>query len=257
MTKAEWLRCVDPEAMLNFLRSKGSERKLRLFACACCRRIWSSLKQKRSRNAVEICESYADNRTTSEKMHSAYLKAEDAFARVQWAAESDIETSPAKAAIRLGCGSNFSPYWAADWAAATVGVKAREKDYKLRQRASSGNGQVEPWEQYNPTYLAARTAEELVQVLLLHDIFGNPFRPSPPLPPTVLTWNDSTVRRIAEGIYDERRIPEGTLDSARLAILSDALLEAGCDNEELIAHCRSPGPHVRGCWAIDQILEKT
>jgi hypothetical protein len=53
-----------------------------------------------------------------------------------------------------------------------------------------------------------------------------------------------------------RSLPEGTLDSGRLAILSDALLDAGCDNEELIAHCRSPGPHVRGCWALDQILDK-
>jgi hypothetical protein len=51
-------------------------------------------------------------------------------------------------------------------------------------------------------------------------------------------------------------MPEGTLDSARLAILSDALLDAGCDNEELIAHCRSPEPHVRGCWAVDLILGK-
>ncbi len=88
------------------------------------------------------------------------------------------------------------------------------------------------------------------------DLFGNPFRPVT-IAPSILTWNDGTVRRIAEGIYEERRLPEGTLDSGRLAILSDALLDAGCDNEELIAHCRSPGPHVRGCWAIDQILEKT
>jgi hypothetical protein len=62
--------------------------------------------------------------------------------------------------------------------------------------------------------------------------------------PAVLAWNDGTVRRIAEGIYEERAFN-------RLPILADALLDAGCDNEQLIAHCRSEGPHARGCWAID------
>jgi hypothetical protein len=95
-----------------------------------------------------------------------------------------------------------------------------------------------------------------MQVQLLHDIFGNPFHPPPPLPPAVLAWNDGTVRRIAQGIYDERLLPEGTLDTARLAILADALLDAGCDDDALIQHCREPGPHVRGCWAIDLILGK-
>jgi hypothetical protein len=82
------------------------------------------------------------------------------------------------------------------------------------------------------------------------DIFGNPFRPSPPLPPAVLRWQDSTVRRIAEGIYEEHAFD-------RLPILADALLDAGCDDEELIAHCRSAGPHARGCWAVDLILGKS
>jgi hypothetical protein len=71
-----------------------------------------------------------------------------------------------------------------------------------------------------------------------------------------LNWHDGTVRRIAQAIYDERRLPAGTLDTGRLAILADALLDAGCDNEELLQHCRSAGPHVRGCWAVDLILGK-
>jgi hypothetical protein len=51
-------------------------------------------------------------------------------------------------------------------------------------------------------------------------------------------------------------MPAGTLDTARLAILADALLDAGCEKEELIQHCRNDGPHVRGCWALDLILGK-
>jgi hypothetical protein len=76
------------------------------------------------------------------------------------------------------------------------------------------------------------------------------------LSPALLAWNDGTVTRIAQGVYEGRKLPEGTLDNSRLAILADALLDAGCDNEELIAHCRSDGPHVRGCWAIDLILNR-
>jgi hypothetical protein len=87
------------------------------------------------------------------------------------------------------------------------------------------------------------------QVALLRDIFGNPFRPSAELPPTVLNWNEKTVPRIADGIYNERAF-------GRLPILADALIDAGCEDEALIAHCRQPVAHVRGCWAIDLILGK-
>jgi hypothetical protein len=106
--------------------------------------------------------------------------------------------------------------------------------------------------------LDALAPKELVgAVLLLRDIFGNPFRPSPTLPPAVLAWNDRTIPRLAEAVYEERKMPEGTLDPARLAILADALLDAGCDDEALLAHLRGPGPHVRGCWAVDLILGKS
>jgi hypothetical protein len=94
------------------------------------------------------------------------------------------------------------------------------------------------------------------QAASLHDAIYAHFRPSPPLPPAVLAWNGGTVRRMAEGIYEDRKLPEGTLDAGRLAILADALLDAGCDNEALIQHCRGEGPHVRGCWAVDLILGK-
>jgi hypothetical protein len=93
------------------------------------------------------------------------------------------------------------------------------------------------------------TKERRAQAALLRCLIGNPFHLSPPLPAPVLAWNDRTVRRIAEGIYAERAFD-------RLPILADALLDAGCEDEELMGHCRSAGVHARGCWAVDLILGK-
>jgi hypothetical protein len=86
---------------------------------------------------------------------------------------------------------------------------------------------------------------------MLRDIFGNPLRPVA----FDLAWRTSTVVALAEAAYEERLLPSGQLDPQRLTILADALEEAGA-GPELLAHLRSPGPHVLGCWAVDLILGK-
>jgi hypothetical protein len=107
------------------------------------------------------------------------------------------------------------------------------------------------------SYSASRVAEERVQTDILRCIFGNPFRPSPHLPPSVLSWNDATVVRLAQAAYDERDMPAGTLDNGRLAVLADALEEGCCTDADILNHLRGPGPHVRGCWVVDLCLGKS
>ena len=87
---------------------------------------------------------------------------------------------------------------------------------------------------------------------VLRDLVGNPFRPvvlgSPRRVPT--------VSALATAAYEERDLHNGALDPVRLAILADALEEAGCTDRAILDHLRAPGPHVRGCWAVDLLLAK-
>jgi hypothetical protein len=95
-------------------------------------------------------------------------------------------------------------------------------------------------------------AETDAQAGVLRDIFGNPFRPASIDP----AWLTPAVSSLAQAAYDERIKPSGELDIERLAVLSDCLEETGCDNEDILNHLRSPGPHVRGCWCVDLLLGK-
>ena len=98
--------------------------------------------------------------------------------------------------------------------------------------------------------LGANRRQEHWPVVLLHDIFGPlPFRPAA-IDPAVLAWNGATVKRLAETVYEERA-------SNRLPILADVLEDAGCTDPDILDHCRSGGPHVRGCWVVDLVLSKS
>ena len=86
----------------------------------------------------------------------------------------------------------------------------------------------------------------------MRDVVGNPFRPQR-LDPAL---RNPTVLAMAQAAYQERLLPSGELDRTRLAILADALEEAGCDNADILNHLRQPGEHVRGCWVVDLVLGK-
>jgi hypothetical protein len=94
--------------------------------------------------------------------------------------------------------------------------------------------------------------EQEAQCRLVRCIFGNPFRPATLDP----AWRTPDAVALARTAYEERELPAGTLDLARLAVLADALEEAGCTDPAILGHLRGPGTHVRGCWAVDLLVGK-
>jgi hypothetical protein len=91
----------------------------------------------------------------------------------------------------------------------------------------------------------ARHEERAARAGILRDIFGNPFRPVAFSP----EWRTDTAVSLAKQMYESREF-------SAMPILADALQDAGCDNDDMLDHCRGPGPHVRGCWVVDLVLGK-
>jgi hypothetical protein len=111
---------------------------------------------------------------------------------------------------------------------------------------AAGPGGLDP---HLPVYAAlAGAAERAAQCPLMRDVFGNPFRPVS-LNPAWLAWDDGTIPKLAQAIYEERAFD-------RLPVLGDALEEAGCADADILSHCRAGGEHVRGCWVVDLLLGK-
>jgi hypothetical protein len=235
MTEAEWLASADPTPMLEFLRSRARlDPRLRRFAVECCRRIGHLITDDVFRAAAHAGEAFADDPQNSKSTIKAMAQA--ALRGRQHQRRSAASADPHQHRVADAAIATCAP---TDWHAAFKAVRAVAQAVNRADPDACDPVEIEH------------------QAVLLRCTFGNPFRPSPALPPAVLAWNDRTVPRLAEAIYEERKMPEGTLDTGRLAILADALLDAGCDDEEVLAHCRSPGPHVRGCWAVDLCLGLT
>jgi hypothetical protein len=220
MTESEWLACTDPQQILEFVRDRASDRKRRLFTCACCRRVWDALTDQRSRSAVEAAERYADGLAGREELAAQAEAAEAPASAVASARAREAVVSPVPHVTQAALAAAGERADATIWAAWATSEATRVPDQERRH-----------------------------QCALLRDLV-NPFRPVTPEP----AWSTPQVVALAQAAYEQRELPAGTLDTARLAVLADALEEAGCDQADLLAHLRGPGPHARGCWAVDLLL---
>jgi hypothetical protein len=233
MTEAEWLAGADPGPLLDYLRAKGENRpkrgrrKLRLFGCACCRRV-ERLMAERGRCWLDLAERKEGEPVSAEELD-----------RVGW--------------NRLGAVAGQRPDHQADSAAwftlasnAMLTAEAAARSAARALRIEAWARQREAGNSHDTSHEEVRTRERGRQADLVREIFGNPFR-SVTVDQAWLAWNGGTVQKLAQAIYDERAFD-------RLPVLADALEEAGCDNADVLAHCRQPGEHVSGCWVIDLLL---
>lgn len=222
MSEQNWEACQNPHPMIAFLRGgggKATDRKLRLFACACVRRVWHLITDPRSGNAVDVAERFADGRATKAELSEARAAAQDA-----------LREAPRDAAREAAlCAASAGAKRAASWAAASAVTACAGGEWDAGE--------------------ALRQQAYREEAALLREIMGNPWRPVAFHPGR----RTRAVVSLARAAYEERTLPSGHLDPTRLAVLADALEEVGAD-DSLVAHLRSLGPHVRGCWAVDAVL---
>jgi hypothetical protein len=229
----DWLTSDDPECLLELLiyELRVAERKLRLFACACCERI-SQYVDPSLVVLLGLAERYADGLIDAFEMTAAHDSARRQF----------------------GTWDTNDPHYRPREAANEAFILAAEV---CPERSNPHRNHLVPFA-YESSGLAAITLEHASrsydalrnesahQCILLHEIFGNPFRPVT----FHVAWRTTDVMILARGIYHEK-------DFDRIPILADALQEAGCNNDDLLNHLRdTSATHVRGCWALDLVLGK-
>lgn len=209
MTEEEWLTSGDTSPMLNFLKEKTSNRKMRLLTCAFCSHIKGAADIAFFHTAFDIAESFADG-------------------QVKWEQVSELAT-------QINCFSRHTDFL--QQAAAVLPVYLLNENVRYAAWGSATHA----WN-HAP---AVRHKIVASNVAYMHDIVGNPFRPVN----TDAAWLTSTVLPLARQIYASR-------DFTTMPILADALQDAGCENADVLSHCRGEGPHVRGCWVVDLLLGK-
>jgi hypothetical protein len=236
MQEAEWLTSREPSRMLDHVRHPALQRKMWLFATACCRRVSHLFHLPGSQALVDATEARADGRISDDEWKDAVCHL------------------PIRGLVE---GPGTSPADRADFAAGQLLLcdafeAARDASFQAFASMQLKEGPQAPWHFYEPTACPLFSGpwpenhpERSVQADLFRDIFGNPFRPVAVEP----SWRTSTVLPLASRMYELR-------DFSTMPILADALQDAGCTEPAVLDHCRCGGTHVRGCWLIDLLLNK-
>lgn len=224
MTEAEWERCTDRRKLLDFVGDKVSQRKLRLFAVACCRQQWELFPDKPHRKLIETAEQFTDGAVTAEKLQ--------------------LVDRPTGYSSGGGRSSKEAMYLANAAGLLTYGDAPFTAERSLRVAVDVSNAAAVRMGDHVIEFEESER-EIFPQITLLHDIVGNPFYPEAVEP----AWLTDTVVQFARVMYESH-------DFSAMPILADALQDAGCDNHIILNHCQGRWPHVRGCWVVDLILGK-
>jgi hypothetical protein len=249
VTEDEWLKAVDVRWLGLGRLIKISPRKQRLCAAAFCRRVGHLLKAAGCRHAIEVAERYADRLATTQDLRAAHARASaDHRSTDSFLTMGECARRYATQAVCWATHPNKRHYAASVADSASCGAACAAFEPHLPSTLEHKS--TEDWERNNTRHRTAHAGECSAQMHLLREIVGNPFRP------VVLDpgCRVAGVTGLAQTAYEERDTASGLLDPARLAVLADALEEAGCGDWDVLTHLRSPGPHVRGCWAVDLVL---
>ncbi|VTR95431.1 Uncharacterized protein (Fragment) OS=uncultured bacterium PE=4 SV=1 [Gemmata massiliana] len=228
MTEAEWLVCENPPAMLRALSDRASDRKLRLFTTICCRwvqqKCGESLELENAVSYVAVLERRADEVSNAAEWSDALL----------WVSSSQNDIidqtleAPTADCLAFFCAIHDDAPEAAFWSSVNANIAL--SNFSRRPEVDE----------------LAGSPESRFQAPLLRDIFGKPFRTMSFSP----DWRTATTVALAAQMYESREF-------SAMPILADALQDAGCDNADMLDHCRDANtPHVRGCWVVDVVLGK-
>jgi hypothetical protein len=241
VTEAEWMAGVDPAPLWEFISRKVGQRKLRLFACACCRRIWHLFADQRSRWAVEVGERLADGLTEEQEAKAAYFGADAALAE----SKEVVKAVTAAAADQVLLPGDALSFYCLAWYYSALALEAERLVAE-----GAGPDALERWSEEKtetdwttPGWVEPEASASICQAL--REIVGNPFRPVSVNP----VWLTPGVVELARTMYEGRgfeRMPE----------LANALERTGCAKTDILAHCRQQGEHGRGCWVVDLQLDR-
>lgn len=244
MTELEWHAADDPWSLWHHVADLDllSERKKRMFCVAACRRVVHLIVDPRSQRMIDACEAYADGQIDQDQLIAFDQKATEAAVELEAAGASGERCLAARGVTWLGP-DDYKLGRAASYSYEVFGFRALVSA-GLTEPAPLNRDVIGLW--HNPIFLAAQAVEMRAQAGIVRELFGNPFD----LVVFSHDWSTSDVVAMARGMYETR-------DFAAMPILADALQDAGCENEQVLHHCRDENAvHVRGCWVVDLVLEK-
>jgi hypothetical protein len=233
MIPLDWTEGKRVHELIRSIKGLPGPRRTRLLAVAFCDRVAHLLPDDASRERIEIARRFADKKARRTEMDEAHEAV-----RLAYAHRNRTQDLHACAALRVLLGildptsrsyAHFVAHDAAD---------AMSHNRISQPPDSPTFGELDP---------LAVAAESAAQLRLLRDVLGRPDGIAPAEVRDWLGWHSGLVPKLARSIYDDRAFD-------RTPVLGDALEDAGCTNDDVLTHCRRPGPHTRGCWVVDLLL---
>jgi hypothetical protein len=228
MTEVEWWASDNPQELLQHVGPRATEEKQRLFACACCRRVFHFLTRPAIQDAIHTAERFALGMATKEDLRTGWLAVRKALQRAPLTTKWEVALMAFLYTTSESLGNDFTLQVAHEVMLAKI--------YDRLQADLPSNHQL--------LSLPGAIEECTYQSRIIRDLFSYH---RVKCKTDWQTWQGGQLVTLARAIEVDERYQD-------LPILADALEDAGCTDDTILAHCRGPGPHVPGCWVISMLL---